>query len=435
MKKIIVLLLLLFAFTVYGADVKISNLPATTTLEDTDVVPVVAGTTTSKITVANLKTLFGYHAGVTLSTTLGANLLGLSTQQLTLDDQMANYVFAGPTTGEAAAPSFRALVAADIPSLVATYQPLDATLTALAAQTESEGAIQYYTAAATPAVLAKGTAYQLLNMNSGATAPTWTSTLGATDTRLTKIWATDLELTNLPTIGGAALTTILQPLDGELTALAGLTSSANAIPYFTGSGTAGVISSSADMVALLGSADYATALTNLGGWGVSGTITDEQLVCAETTGGTNLLKSCGAKITYTEPASNTTLCRTGSATTGACTNPVKLASFAWDGNGSAVATASSKRCTIIPTTATVTGVYAIADASTTTHIHVYQDAFATGARSTTVTGAVDISATLGSQDTTLTGWDKSITAGDEICMSVEANDNAKWLTVTVYGTY
>ena len=300
---------------------------------------------------------------------------------------------------------------------------------------DAAGDLVYGTGANAGARLAIGAPYALLMTNSGATAPTWTSTLGATDTRLTKIWATDLELTNLPTIGGAALTTILQPLDGELTALAGLTSSANAIPYFTGSGTAGVISSSADMVELLGSADYATALTNLGGWGVSGTITDEQLVCAETTGGTNLLKSCGAKITYTEPASNTTLCRTGSATTGACTNPVKLASFAWDGNGSAVATASSKRCTIIPTTATVTGVYAIADASTTTHIHVYQDAFATGARSTTVTGAVDISATLGSQDTTLTGWDKSITAGDEICMSVEANDNAKWLTVTVYGTY
>lgn len=226
-----------------------------------------------------------------------------------------------------------------------------------------------------------------------------------------------------------------QPTNATLTAIAGLTSAANAIPYFTGSETAGVISSSADMVSLLGSADYATARTNMGTWGVSGSITDEQLVCGETTGGTNLLKSCGAKITYTEPVTNTTICRTGVTTTGACTNPIKLASFAWDGAGSAVATANSKRCIVIPTTATVTGIYAIADASTTTHIHVYQDAFATGARSTTVTGTVDIGATLGALDTTLTSWDKSITAGDEICMSVEANDNAKWLNVIVYGTY
>jgi hypothetical protein len=279
---------------------------------------------------------------------------------------------------------------------------------------DAKGDLAVGTAANTAAKLAVGTSYQVLNVASGT--PAWTSTLGATGTRLTKIWATDMELTNLPTIGGAAITTLLQAKDTDLDIFAGITPST-------------------DIQDLLASADYATALTNLGGWGVSGSITDEQLVCAETTGGSNLLKSCGAKITYTEPASNTTLCRTGSATTGACTNPVKLASFAWDGNGSAVATASSKRCTIIPTTATVTGVYAIADASTTTHIHVYQDAFATGARSTTVTGAVDISATLGSQDTTLTSWDKSITAGDEICMSVEENDNATWLTVTVYGTY
>jgi len=151
--------------------------------------------------------------------------------------------------------------------------------------------------------------------------------------------------------------------DAELVAIANLTSSANAIPYFTGSGTAGVISSSANMVSLLGSADYATARTNLGlaigtnvqaydddlttfaaitpsadmqaflaaaddaaamtelgTWGVSGSITDEQLVCSETTGGTNLLKSCGAKTTYTEPASNLPLCRTGAGTTGECTN-------------------------------------------------------------------------------------------------------------------
>ena len=68
---------------------------------------------------------------------------------------------------------------------------------------------------------------------------------------------------------GAAVLEILSTttgyaLDAELSALAGLTSAANAIPYFTGSGTAGVISSSADMVSLLGSADYATARTNLG---------------------------------------------------------------------------------------------------------------------------------------------------------------------------
>lgn len=55
-----------------------------------------------------------------------------------------------------------------------------------------------------------------------------------------------------------------QPLDAELTALAGLTSAANAIPYFTGSGTAGTITSSSDIISWLSSADYATARATMG---------------------------------------------------------------------------------------------------------------------------------------------------------------------------
>lgn len=67
------------------------------------------------------------HDAVTLSTDLGNNLLGLSTQQLTLDTQTANTVLAGPATGEAVAPTFRALVAADIPSLTGTYAAIAGT--------------------------------------------------------------------------------------------------------------------------------------------------------------------------------------------------------------------------------------------------------------------------------------------------------------------
>jgi hypothetical protein len=61
---------------------------------------------------------------------------------------------------------------------------------------------------------------------------------------------------------------------------------------------------SADIQALLGSADYATARTNMGTWGVSGSITDEQLVCGETTDGSNALKSCGAKVTDNSTSSH-----------------------------------------------------------------------------------------------------------------------------------
>jgi hypothetical protein len=50
----------------------------------------------------------------------------------TLANQNANLVFAGPGTGSAAAPSFRSLVAGDIPDLSATYQPLSTNLTTYA---------------------------------------------------------------------------------------------------------------------------------------------------------------------------------------------------------------------------------------------------------------------------------------------------------------
>jgi hypothetical protein len=53
----------------------------------------------------------------------GAVSLG-GTSSITLQTQTANFVWAGPTTGVPATPTFRALVANDIPSLTGTYLPL-----------------------------------------------------------------------------------------------------------------------------------------------------------------------------------------------------------------------------------------------------------------------------------------------------------------------
>ena len=60
-----------------------------------------------------------HQALVTIDADLAANLLGLSTQELTLDDQNMGVVFAGPAlgVGGAAAPTFRALNADDLPAL------------------------------------------------------------------------------------------------------------------------------------------------------------------------------------------------------------------------------------------------------------------------------------------------------------------------------
>ncbi len=69
--------------------------------------------------VAHLETLEGGggagHNPVTLDAD-AAVLLDLNVQEIGLDTQAANLVFAGPATGAANEPTFRALVAADLPA-------------------------------------------------------------------------------------------------------------------------------------------------------------------------------------------------------------------------------------------------------------------------------------------------------------------------------
>jgi len=61
----------------------------------------------------------GGHDAVTLAADADT-ILGLSTQQITLDTQAANTVLAGPESGAAADPTFRALVVDDLPADVLT---------------------------------------------------------------------------------------------------------------------------------------------------------------------------------------------------------------------------------------------------------------------------------------------------------------------------
>jgi hypothetical protein len=67
-----------------------------------------------------------------------ATITSSGTFDVTLDAQTNNRVFAGPTAGAAAVPTFRALVAADIPNLSGTYQSLDPTLTSISTTTTND---------------------------------------------------------------------------------------------------------------------------------------------------------------------------------------------------------------------------------------------------------------------------------------------------------
>ena len=78
------------------------------------------GLTAGDVLTATGATAFGFaapaatHAAITLAANADT-VLSLSTQEIGLDTQIANLVWAGPTTGAAADPTFRALVTADLP--------------------------------------------------------------------------------------------------------------------------------------------------------------------------------------------------------------------------------------------------------------------------------------------------------------------------------
>ena len=86
---------------------------ATTAYVQTELTNFGAGTVTS----------VGLSLPAGLFTVSGSPVTSSGTLSASLDTQTANYVWAGPTTGAASAPTFRALVAGDIPDLSSTYLP------------------------------------------------------------------------------------------------------------------------------------------------------------------------------------------------------------------------------------------------------------------------------------------------------------------------
>jgi hypothetical protein len=130
----------------------------------------------------------------------------------TLANQNANIVFAGPGTGSAAAPTFRALVANDIPNLDAekiTTGTLPISRGGTGATSVTQGGIIYGSSTSAYASTAVGTAGQVLTSN-GTAAPTWSTISGTgTVTSVGLAMPTGFTVTNSPVTTTGTLTAAL----------------------------------------------------------------------------------------------------------------------------------------------------------------------------------------------------------------------------------
>ena len=104
----------------------------------------------------------------------GSPVTSAGTLAVTDNNQNANLVFAGPSSGTAAAPTFRALVSADVPS-------------SLTNPMTTKGDIIYGGVSGAPTRLAAGTSRQVLQTNGSSAAPSWVAAGGGGSGALTQI--------------------------------------------------------------------------------------------------------------------------------------------------------------------------------------------------------------------------------------------------------
>lgn len=261
----------------FGLDMRI--LVAETSSVDTATLALLQNPTTGtfyKITLANL---------LANSQPLDQTLVGLAALPSTLGvvEQTATDVFAIRAIGSATSASL--LTKGDGDTL---YQPLDADLTAIAGLTSAADKFPYYTGSAT-AALADLTAFARTLLD-------------------------DADAATMRTTLGLVIGTNVQAYDAELAALAGTTSAADKVPYYTGAGTASTADFTAAGRSMVGAASAAAQTALLSAFtGDSGSGGVKGLVPAPAAGDAAAIKFLKADGTWSAPG-------TASAPTGSVIN-------------------------------------------------------------------------------------------------------------------
>lgn len=304
----------------------------------------------------------------------------------------------------------------------------DAELSALAGLTSAADALPYFT-------------------GSGTAATTTLTTFG-------RSLIDDAAASNARTTLGLVIGTDVQAYDAELAAFAGLTSAADKIGYFTGSGTMSTTDFTSTARSLLDDTSTSAMRTTLG----LAIGTDVQAYDAELAAFAGLT-SAADKIGYftgsgtmsTTDFTSTARSLVDDTSTSAmrttlglaigtdvqaysAQNTVRAISYVIDGGGSTIST-GNKRGLRIPFACTINSVTLGADQSGSIVIDIWKDTQAnyppTVADTITASAKPTISSATKSEDTTLTGWTTSISAGDWLYFNVDSVTTIQFVTLTL----
>jgi hypothetical protein len=323
-------------------------------------------------------------------TVSGSPIVNSGTLTLTKANENANTVWAGPTTGAAAQPSFRSLVAADIPSL--SYAPLTSGSSILSGN--------------------GGGGFSNVTVGSGLTFSGGTLSAAGSGGTVTSVGMTVpsiLSVSGSPITGSGTLAVTLAN-ESANTVFAGPTSGGAATPTFRS----------------LIATDLPNTAVTPGTYNISTITVDQQ--------GRLTAASTGAL--------------TGDVTTSALAATVKanlkLADLYYviDGGGSAITT-GTKGYLVVDFACTITGSTLLADQSGSIVVNVWKctyaqfDAGAThpvAADKITASAPPTISSATKANDTTLSGWTTTVNAGDILAFNVDSAATIQRCTIALQVT-